>query len=307
MHIFICHTSPLRTLTLSRTGALLVTSSTKGTLLRIYSTEARSLLSELRRGTDQADIWSVSFADPDTGRKVACSSDKGTIHVWDVGDLGDLSGTGKAARGSEHVQQGKASAGSAFASASASANASAGAGAGAGAPAPDKRLSMLKPYLPAYFSSQWSDMHWRVPVSSVLHGDGRENAVDGDDVATCVFVPRGLASMWGNGTEHGVAGGVGVEVEEDELVVITRSGAYFRLSTSAARPADADPSLGTGTGTGTGTGSGKQAKGNAGRPSRNATPQHNETDGKKCRMLEYRKLQLAGDGATDEDGFERWE
>jgi WD40 repeat protein len=66
-------------------GTILATASDKGTLIRIFSTEDGGALCELRRGSDKADIFSITF-DKHT-RWLACSSGKGTIHIFTVPNL----------------------------------------------------------------------------------------------------------------------------------------------------------------------------------------------------------------------------
>jgi WD40 repeat protein len=67
---------------LNFTGTLLATASDKGTLIRIFSTEDGSPLQEVRRGSDKAEIYSIAFDKHSTW--IACSSDKGTIHIFHV-------------------------------------------------------------------------------------------------------------------------------------------------------------------------------------------------------------------------------
>ena len=59
---------------------MLATASDKGTLVRIFDTETTFLLQELRRGSDNAEIYSLGF-DP-VSKYISCSSDKGTIHIF---------------------------------------------------------------------------------------------------------------------------------------------------------------------------------------------------------------------------------
>jgi WD40 repeat protein len=96
--IIAAHTNAISSITLSDNGKLLCTSSARGTLLRIWSTLSNpsssnkgigslstSLVGELRRGSDSAKIWSVSFS-PD-GQYLAAGSDKGTIHFFTLQPL----------------------------------------------------------------------------------------------------------------------------------------------------------------------------------------------------------------------------
>lgn len=80
------HHNDIACLTLSDDGALLATASTKGTLVRIYSVADGKLLKELRRGSGEAVICSLSF--DRSNRYIACSSDRYTIHVFVTGQVG---------------------------------------------------------------------------------------------------------------------------------------------------------------------------------------------------------------------------
>jgi len=69
-------------MTLNSEGNLLATASEKGTLVRLFDTDTGTVLQELRRGTDQAEIFCLAF-DP-VSKYIACSSDKGTIHIFTI-------------------------------------------------------------------------------------------------------------------------------------------------------------------------------------------------------------------------------
>lgn len=97
--IIAAHANSISSITLSDNGRLLCTASERGTLLRVWSTLSHSglasdkgakslstsLVSELRRGSDAAKIWSVSFS-PDS-LLLAAGSDKGTIHFFNLRPL----------------------------------------------------------------------------------------------------------------------------------------------------------------------------------------------------------------------------
>jgi len=80
--IIIAHETALSALTTTPSGSMLATTSSKGTLVRIWDAASAKPVKELRRGTDSAAIFGISLR-PDGGA-VAVSSDKGTVHVWDL-------------------------------------------------------------------------------------------------------------------------------------------------------------------------------------------------------------------------------
>lgn len=60
----------------------MATASDKGTLIRIFRTDDGAPLQEVRRGSDKAEIYSIAF--DKNSKWIACSSDKGTIHIFTV-------------------------------------------------------------------------------------------------------------------------------------------------------------------------------------------------------------------------------
>ena len=80
--ILVAHTSPIAAIGSIASGRIIATCSNKGTLVRIWDTTTSRLLKELRRGTDQAIIWSLALR-PDA-QAIALTSDKGTVHIWDL-------------------------------------------------------------------------------------------------------------------------------------------------------------------------------------------------------------------------------
>lgn len=77
------HNSSIILLILNQDGKICATASDKGTLIRIYAVEGLKLLQELRRGTDKAEIKSIAF--DKTTQWLACTSDKGTVHIFSLG------------------------------------------------------------------------------------------------------------------------------------------------------------------------------------------------------------------------------
>ncbi|CAM6011917.1 unnamed protein product [Sphagnum balticum] len=150
------HESSLACLALSQSGSLLATASTKGTLIYIFSTADGTKLQELRRGADRADIYSIAFSA--NAQWLACSSDKGTVHVFGIKAASeeartDALGPGSVSRGNSLQRAGSSSsllmAGSALLSYAAT---------NAGS-----SLSFMKGVLPKYFSSEWSFAQFRIP------------------------------------------------------------------------------------------------------------------------------------------------
>ncbi|PQK16430.1 hypothetical protein BB8028_0006g07500 [Beauveria bassiana] len=76
------HSSALKAIQLSPDGELLASASETGTLIRVYLTSNCAKIAELRRGIDPATIYSLAFSPP--GDYLACTSDKSTLHIFDV-------------------------------------------------------------------------------------------------------------------------------------------------------------------------------------------------------------------------------
>lgn len=79
------HDNKIAYLLLSYDGRILATASEQGTLIRIFNTENKNLLQEVRRGKDKADIKYICF---DTNLKyMAALSNRKTIHIWSLKNL----------------------------------------------------------------------------------------------------------------------------------------------------------------------------------------------------------------------------
>ncbi|KAJ1377636.1 WD40/YVTN repeat-like-containing domain superfamily [Sesbania bispinosa] len=114
-------------------GRLLATASSKGTLVRVYNTLDGSLLQEVRRGADRAEIYSLAFSP--TAQWLAVSSDKGTVHVFNLKVDSGLLGHDRSHSTSESSPA---------------------------SPTAASSLSFIKGVLPKYFSSEWSVAQFRL-------------------------------------------------------------------------------------------------------------------------------------------------
>ncbi|CAG8975336.1 hypothetical protein HYALB_00005666 [Hymenoscyphus albidus] len=80
--LVVAHSSPLKAMDISRDGKVLATASEHGTLIRIYNVNTCARLAELRRGVDPAAIFSLKISP--SGQILAVTSDKSTLHVFDI-------------------------------------------------------------------------------------------------------------------------------------------------------------------------------------------------------------------------------
>lgn len=78
------HNRKLAAISMTSNGKYIATASEKGTLIRIFSTSDGSKIREVRRGTDPAVVWSIAFSHEDMPHWLAVTSDKGTVHVFDL-------------------------------------------------------------------------------------------------------------------------------------------------------------------------------------------------------------------------------
>ncbi|KAM7521499.1 hypothetical protein LguiA_011401 [Lonicera macranthoides] len=132
------HDSRIACFTLAQDGQLLATASSKGTLVRIFNTFDGTLVQEVRRGADRAEIYSLAFSS--TAQWLAVSSDKGTVHVFSLKlNLENL--------GSDILNNNTADPNLAVTPSNSS-------------------LSFIKGVLPKYFSSEWSVAQFRLVEGS---------------------------------------------------------------------------------------------------------------------------------------------
>jgi len=77
------HDSALSIIQLNVQGTKVATASTKGTLIRVFDTASGSILTELRRGSQPANIFCVNF---NSDSSLLCvASDHGTVHIFSTG------------------------------------------------------------------------------------------------------------------------------------------------------------------------------------------------------------------------------
>jgi WD40 repeat protein len=79
-----CHESELNCIAISYDGKIFATASKKGTLIRLFETATGKKIKELRRGADSVSILSIAFST--SSRLLACTSDKGTVHIFNISD-----------------------------------------------------------------------------------------------------------------------------------------------------------------------------------------------------------------------------
>ncbi|PWA85854.1 hypothetical protein CTI12_AA145700 [Artemisia annua] len=60
--VVVAHESRIACFKLARDGGIVATASSKGTLVRVWDTRDGSLLQEVRRGADRAEIYSLAFS-----------------------------------------------------------------------------------------------------------------------------------------------------------------------------------------------------------------------------------------------------
>ena len=82
--IIVAHETSLSTVSVTPSGRLIATTSARGTLVRVWDAITGSPIDSFRRGSDQAEIYSVAFR-PDEKELCVCS-DKGTVHVFVLPD-----------------------------------------------------------------------------------------------------------------------------------------------------------------------------------------------------------------------------
>lgn len=154
------HTTKLSCLMLNIQGTKLATSSDKGTLIRIFNTHNGTILTELRRGSQPATIYSINFS-PDSSLLVASSS-HGTIHVFSADDSSKN-------KTSSLISTATAMVGNLFGSANSSQTPSStlskpsDSGSKSNATVTGNSSNFSSKFVPKYFTSEWSFSRIEVP------------------------------------------------------------------------------------------------------------------------------------------------
>lgn len=87
------HESALRGLALTADGTKLATASTKGTVIRVWNVASSTCIQEFRRGVERVQITCLAFSWDHS--YLACTSDKGTAHVFEVSETQQKSNSDK--------------------------------------------------------------------------------------------------------------------------------------------------------------------------------------------------------------------
>lgn len=181
--IIAAHSGSLVSLCISPDGALLATASSKGTLIRVWSTLGSSsassnasrdqraslktvLKNELRRGTEQVTILSMAF-NPDRS-VLAAASDKGTIHFFNL-SAGPASGDGSGHSTPKASTSGHVTKGPAITLSKSAAKY---------LPLAVNQLASQIPsnMIPQYLKSQWSTAQFRIKLQSFAAHRSEERA-----------------------------------------------------------------------------------------------------------------------------------
>lgn len=164
------HEAELSQMCLNLEGTRLATASDKGTLIRVFDTQSGQILQELRRGADRAEIYSICFS-PNT-QLLACSSDKGTVHVFALS--AESAGPNGTYAGDSTAMSPASPAFTNHRYSSGNMPPRSGMIDDEGTENSKSSLSFMKGFLPKYFSSEWSFAQFRVPETRTICSFGAE-------------------------------------------------------------------------------------------------------------------------------------
>jgi hypothetical protein len=199
------HDADLAQFALNADGSRIASASEKGTLIRIWNCHNGEPLRELRRGMDRAEIYCIAFNPASTF--IACSSDKGTVHIYSLTGAVPKTRSAPPSHGEVHTPDDKAqgnqgggrqaggstsNAGDLEAGESTKANAtSAASNTSAEAAASNKLLAgkginFLKGILPSNFVPKYFESEWS--FAQVRGIEGRSICAFGKDPSRMVVV-----------------------------------------------------------------------------------------------------------------------
>jgi WD40 repeat protein len=87
------HNNNVVAIEISQDGSLVATASECGTNVHVFSTETGKMLYKFRRGTSSATIYDIAI--DNSSKQLACCSDHGTVHIWDLCKNEESSGNRK--------------------------------------------------------------------------------------------------------------------------------------------------------------------------------------------------------------------
>ena len=146
------HTSSVASFALNDEGSLIGTCSLKGTLVRVFNVESSQILHELRRGADQVLVYSIAFRKDSC--YLACSSDKGTAHVYNLQS---------SKSGGENLSEHEATPTSQFDTSSVTLSAAVTSAASTGIAGLTSMVAGVKEVLPKFITAKRSFAQFRIP------------------------------------------------------------------------------------------------------------------------------------------------
>uniref|UniRef100_UPI00358EA6EF WD repeat domain phosphoinositide-interacting protein 4-like n=1 Tax=Myxine glutinosa TaxID=7769 RepID=UPI00358EA6EF len=78
------HQGEIACISINQQGSIVASASSKGTLIRLFDTQSKAKLVELRRGADPATLYCINFSHDSSF--LCVSSDKGTVHIFALKD-----------------------------------------------------------------------------------------------------------------------------------------------------------------------------------------------------------------------------
>ena len=76
------HDTEIGALAVNPEGTIIASASSRGHIIKIYSTDGGEVVQELKRGNSKADITGILFHP--TQYLLACTSSKSSIHIFEI-------------------------------------------------------------------------------------------------------------------------------------------------------------------------------------------------------------------------------